>query len=397
MKSLPSARFSPYLKSGDNQRGSEHLRLRRDSSTRDAEESLVLVTSIWVRACIPPCAHGLFPPETLAPGEVATAVTIPVSALSPSAATRVHTSLELTQEPSTHAAPPTLPVPLYLSLGEALEIRRVDMVSSTDGWALGGLADGADHVLRSQDGGLHWLDVSPPDRALQSEDPWSARGLMTGLGEDRWVVFGQSPPSETSPDIVVWHSRDAGQSWTPSQPLGVEGLLEFFTPAYMGFTDAKAGWLLVSVGAGMSHEYVVLYTTADGGKAWEKVMDPYGDQPVMAFYKTGLTFADAQHGWMTRDGAGVMDGVRVDVTADGGRTWVSHELEAPPGAEAFTYPLACYPHSPMMASAMSGIVGVSCRQYAQGEVSEGPHYIYRTEDGWKTWTARRIPAGPWLS
>ena len=137
------------------------------------------------------------------------------------------------------------------------------------------------------------------------------------------------PRPRRSPEVVVWHSRDAGQSWTPSQPLDVKGLLEFFTPAYMGFTDAKTGWLLVSVGAGMSHEYVVLYSTADGGQGWEKVMDPYGDQPVMAFYKTGLVFADAQNGWMTHDAGGVMDGVRVDVTADGGRTWVSRELLPP--------------------------------------------------------------------
>ncbi len=268
------------------------------------------------------------------------------------------------------------------------------MESETEGWAIGGLAGAEDHVLRTEDGGVTWADVTPPEPA--QEMPYTrqvAIGYFADAGTG-WVAYAQAPGFPGQPPAVVWHTSDAGQTWDSSFPLDLAGLQETFVPFFLGFADRQVGWLMVGVGAGMSHQYVVLYMTGDGGRTWERVLDPYGDSPIQVCWKTGLAFADAQTGWLTRDCGGVVDGAFVDVTRDGGRTWTSVELLPPADQpEAFGYPNACGTHSPVLASPRSGLVGVSCEIYEPGEVRLGPSLVYRTEDGGASWSAASAPPG----
>ena len=50
--------------------------------------------------------------------------------------------------------------------------------------------------------------------------------------------------------------------------------MEFFSPGYFSFPDKRNGWLLVHGGAGMSHDYIYVYGTVDGGASWFSQVDP---------------------------------------------------------------------------------------------------------------------------
>jgi photosystem II stability/assembly factor-like uncharacterized protein len=77
----------------------------------------------------------------------------------------------------------------------------------------------------------------------------------------------------------------------------------------------------------MSHDYVVLYRSIDGGATWERLLDP--DNAVQACYKTGMLFTSAQEGWLTGTCSGVAAGVWLYRTGDGGVTWQPVQLPAP--------------------------------------------------------------------
>ncbi|MCJ7513181.1 MAG: hypothetical protein MUO23_09470, partial [Anaerolineales bacterium] len=248
--------------------------------------------------------------------------------------------------------------------------------------------------LHTADGGTTWVDVTPPEPIqVMPYATQAAIGYFTD-GNTGWVAYAQAPGAAAQPTAVVWRTTDAGRTWTACAPLDLSGLEETFAPRFLGFADDGTGWLLVDVGAGMSHEYVALYTTGDSGETWERVLDPYGDAPIQVCWKTGITFADAQTGWLTRDCRGVAEGAFVDVTGDGGRTWESVQLLPPEDQpEAFTYPNACGTHSPYLSSPLSGLLGVSCQTYEPGEVRPGLSLVYRTRDGGTIWTADPAPGG----
>jgi photosystem II stability/assembly factor-like uncharacterized protein len=273
------------------------------------------------------------------------------------------------------------------------------MLSQTSGWAIGGQPAGNDHVLFTQDGGLTWRDVSPPEPV--PADPTARKtaiGAFVDLDRAR-VIYTSADPYEQINMTTVWRTDDGGTTWQASLPLDITGL-DLFFPKFIGFSSPEHGWLMVYLGAGMMHEYIGLYTTGDGGHAWNRVLDPYGSAPVQSCDKTGVTFFDAQTGWMTRDCHGVTVGLTLETTLDGGTTWISLPLQAPasnPGA--FDEPNVCYVHSPHLFSDYVGTLGVSCEQFDETKASSDDpwtnkrSYMFRTDDGGGSWTILEYPGG----
>jgi photosystem II stability/assembly factor-like uncharacterized protein len=280
-----------------------------------------------------------------------------------------------------------------------LEIRAIRMVDQTSGWAIGGEEAGDDHVLLTGDGGHTWGDVSPPE-PLPSDPAATKTAIGAFLDAGRaWVIYTSADPYEQVNLTTVWRTDDGGKTWQPGLPLDVTGL-DLFFPKFIGFSGPRDGWLMVGLGAGMMHEYVALFTTHDGGREWTRVLDPFGTAPVQSCDKTGVTFFDANAGWMTRDCHGVTVGLTLESTLDGGSTWISLPLPTPasdPGA--FDYPNVCSVHSPRLFSDYIGAIGVSCEQYDESKAgSDDPwtnkrSYMYWTEDGGGSWTISNYPGG----
>jgi len=179
------------------------------------------------------------------------------------------------------------------------------------------MGEGSDHVLTTADGGQTWRDVTPPEPAPK-EGNLAAQGYFADAGA-AWVIYHSQNEMVIPAAALVWRTQDSGQTWQPSLPLDLQGLNEFYSPSDLVFADSQNGWLLVHVGAGMSHDYVALFRTQDGGQTWARLLDPYGDSGIQSCQKNGLVFPTAQNGWLTGDCGGVMAGAFLFQTADGDR------------------------------------------------------------------------------
>jgi photosystem II stability/assembly factor-like uncharacterized protein len=213
--------------------------------------------------------------------------------------------------------------------------------------------------------------------------------------QDAWVAFGYPPGAPlAAAAVVTWATHDGGKTWSPSAPLKVD-TLEQYWPSDLVFVDGHSGWLLAHAGAGMSHDYVVMYATQDGGANWTEVVDPMAlpDNGALAMscYKSGLAFLDAKNGWVSGNCYGVVPGAPyLYQTTDGGHTWQFYTLQPPADApDLFTNENnACGADAPVFVSPTEGKLPVSCQELANNQ-SRG--WLYTTADGGKTWTTNPLP------
>jgi eukaryotic-like serine/threonine-protein kinase len=233
-------------------------------------------------------------------------------------------------------APLDTVVPTVTSVEEEkvlVKITGFDMVDMQTGWAewldLFGVTAS---LLRTMDGGNTWQDVTPPDG-------YPIGSLFYSLdGQRLWAIPRGFAPGYDGRGGTVWRTSDGGDSWQESslvQPsMPGYNILPYFTPRALYFLDGQHGWLVVSIDYGMMQEMLVILATADGGQSWEQVADNYsmqeheeGVQPnaPMPCQVNGITFADAQRGYMAGDclGASGDSGFTVLSTFDGGRTWLA--------------------------------------------------------------------------
>ncbi len=329
--------------------------------------------------------------------EVTEPATLTNTPTSPTATSTVQIAPTATQElvPAESVQPtvtvPKSPVLQHFQSGQELEIRWIMMLNDQEGWALATVPSGGDeHVLFTADGGITWTDRTPPQPAMES----SLTALATFLdSEHGWVVYIPSDPLTSFDPAFVWRTRDGGQSWQVSTPLDRSGLDQSFFPSQFQFVDLLHGWLLVHVGVGMNHDYVVLYHSIDGGLSWERIQDPFiDDSSIQACLKTGMTFTDLEHGWLTGDCNGVAVGALLFMTEDSGRSWMPIALPEPvPGVFSESGP-ACGTYSPVFLNPQEGFLVVRCVQYLE-DSTETNYFGYATIDGGETWRIETYPGG----
>jgi photosystem II stability/assembly factor-like uncharacterized protein len=265
------------------------------------------------------------------------------------------------------------------------------MLDTNLGWAIGGLGDPGEHVLRTADGGTTWTDLTPPEEAAAEGDRKTATGFFQDA-QTAWVIFSNTS-GITPAQSVVWQTHDGGASWQPSQPLDISNLTEFYNPSYLQFVDGQTGWLFVHVGVGMNHDYFVLYRSSDGGLTWQRLLDPYNDSSgIMTCSKTGLLFTDARRGWMTGDCHGVAAGVWLFTSSDGGSTWERVTLPDPANAPGLFSEMlaACGSYDPFFFSSNRGHIGVNCTNYLVDPPTY-QYYVFTTLDGGSTWISSTYP------
>jgi photosystem II stability/assembly factor-like uncharacterized protein len=330
-------------------------------------------------ATVPPAA-----PTPTELGQAATATSAPTVG--------VPTPTELGQAP-TELAQAGEPLP-ELASGQPVTLTVVKLQDELHGWAIGyGTGDVAyDHLLVTADGGQSWRDVSPPE-ARAAEPAGRAAVAYFQDAQTAWATyFGRDIAPDSA--ALVWRTTDGGTTWQPSAPLDLSDV-EFFATSDLHFVDGDHGWLLTHVGAGMNHDYVVLFATGDGGQTFTRVVDPFevrDNTLQMSCLKTGLGFLNPQTGWVTGDCQAVAPGVFLQRTDDGGHTWAAVSLPAPEALpDAFerqdggcgTYHLATF--APQTVK-----VAVTCLVYT--DTLTLYHFLYSSTDGGATWTSASLPA-----
>lgn len=315
----------------------------------------------------------------------------------------VNPSPTLTSSPTSEAGPqlltppavPESPVIPALPSGAQLEIRHIDMIDETSGWALGGMSAGDDHILWTTDAGRTWQDRTPS----QYRPGAASRLLASGhfRGRAAWVVYFDAaqplPGGGPTLALIVWHTRDAGENWTASDPVGVEFIGGEDSPAYLEFSQEERGWLMARAGGAGMHRYpIYLLRSDDSGQSWHALEDPYDGVYLQSCQKSGIEFGSSQIGIVTIEGCPV-EGPQIEITRDGGRTWDTVILPPPEDNQAFfrgSFCLEVHPAAWLTSSTV--LIGVECA-VPESDGDRPLNLLYRSRDGGLTWENVPYPGG----
>ena len=272
--------------------------------------------------------------------------------------------------PQSDALPPT-PYPDTPSPAEIEAVRvespsfiRIEMMNELDGWAVTEA-----EIARTNDGGLTWYNVTPPEME------------ETGYGVDTFILdvehaWVQKPDFENFPNGgFLYRTTDGGLTWT-----------EFTVPFSRGdinFVDGDNGWVLADLGVGAGSNAVAVYRTTSGGAVWERMYtndpnDPEsGTSLPLGGIKSDLVPLDRDTAWVT--GTVYAPGeVYLHHTDDGGRTWTPVTVQLPESAQNFE--LGIEDEQMKFVSGTHGFLALRM----SGESIQT--VIYVTENAGNTWT-----------
>jgi len=211
------------------------------------------------------------------------------------------------------------PPEINAALIEAPVLVKIQFLNELDGW---GVTE--TEIARTNDGGITWYDVSPPD---MTETGYSIKIFI--LDNDH--VWVQKPDFENFPNSgFLSRTSNAGRTWTTSDTPFSRGDLRFL--------DEDNGWMLADLDVGAGSNAVAIYQTTDGGAKWnlKYINDPNHpdakDSLPLAGLKTGIVPLNMQTAWVggVIYAPGTLYLYRTD---DGGSIWSPITLELPAGAE----------------------------------------------------------------
>lgn len=240
----------------------------------------------------------------------------------------------------------------------------IHFLSELDAWAVTEA-----QIVRTNDGGITWYNVTPPD---VTETGYTVETFVL----DRDHAWVQKPDFNNFPNNgLLYRTTDGGLTWTISSTP--------FSGGDLNFTDVNNGWMLADLGVGAGSNAVAVFQTTDGGATWTQtyINDPNspeaGDSLPLGGIKSDLIALDAQTAWVTGViySPGTFYLYRTD---NGGRNWTPVNLQLPAGAENFE--LGIDADQMQFVSANDGFLVVRM----SGEQSLT--VVYVTEDGGKTWT-----------
>lgn len=253
---------------------------------------------------------------------------------------------------------PVIPTATAFPVVAAPSLTSIEMFDEGNGWATT-----EQYVLRTIDGGLNWVSVTPPGV--------TSLGLLPDAffqdAERAWLLV----PVDLSSGLL-YHTTSGGLAWNVYAVPFSNGQIQFL--------DAYNGFVLTSLGGGAGSEAVAVYRTSDSGANWTRlyINDPTvpgaGDSLPLGGQKIGMTFRDAAHGWV--GGAIPMDGFTyLYATTDGGLTWSQQALTLPPGFETSMTEV----DAPLFFNPSEGILRVRLFSGVPTTV------FYLTFDGGQTW------------
>jgi photosystem II stability/assembly factor-like uncharacterized protein len=294
-------------------------------------------------------------------------------------------SVDLTAQPNILSPSPTVeiirptstatPDPAILEKfrpNQELTLSYIDMKVDEIGW---GISENH-HVLRTTDGGDTWRDVTPPEPT----DAYAKEARTFFLDENTgWVTYAYLENFHIPGQPAVWVTFDGGVNWLENGNIPAsEGSYAIYDPIQFFFTDQLHGWFLVHVESGMSHSYVYLFRTINGGIDWEEIINPYDDDMLQGCIKTDLAFTTPNDGLITVE-CGVMAGAHILNTNDGGESWAFTSLVSPLSSINLNAD-DVYCRSNNIIATQSPQFIVRCVSYTDGEVINPAFLRYKFED-----------------
>ena len=283
-----------------------------------------------------------------------------VNSLTPSAPQPVE-SIDPTPSPY-----PDTPAPPVINEAriEAPALLEIEFLNELDGW---GITE--TKIVRTNDGGISWYDVTPPDVDTIGD------GLETFFLDNEHVWL-QRPDFNNFPNNgLLYHTADGGLTWSVSSTP--------FSAGDLSFVDAGNGWMLADLGVGAGSNAVAVFQTTDSGATWTQTYtnDPNqpdaGDSLPLGGLKSDLVPLDMQTAWV--GGVVYSPGtVYLHRTGDGGKTWSPVILDLPDGAEGFE--LSINEDQMDVTSSGDGFLAL----YMAGDSPQTA--IYKTDDSGTTWT-----------
>ncbi|HCE16812.1 MAG TPA: hypothetical protein DEQ80_03035 [Anaerolinea thermolimosa] len=336
--------------------------------------SFCILLALLLAGCNLPETGRALPTETLTAIPVQTA--IPPS---PTALPVLSPAVTLTVNPADVSAKQQVEV----------NLTRIVMLDLQTGWATGVVDhEKGEEVLRTRDGGDTW-EVVTPARALRGAEVRAVAFFKDA--QHAWVAFTLPPYTNDQP-VFIWRTTDGGDTWEGSALQMSNLMMEFFAVGQIGFLDELHGWLLAHLGAGMSHDYVALLTTSDGGASWRYVVDPEKNNLPMSCYKDSAWFLNKQTGFVAGTCGGVIYGLYFYSTSDGGETWNPVNLPAPAEMpDAFTSQAVICLGQNLQGSSSALKILVRC---SSPDAGKDFRWLYVTNDGGLSWKPMLLP-GSW--
>lgn len=279
----------------------------------------------------------------------------------PTATAPALTEAEATPEAALALQETPLPAAIEAPIVEAPSIVNIEMLDEVFGWAVT-----EQKIIRTNDGGVVWYDVTPP-----------------GLTDAGYLVFADFLDTENAwvqfPDMnrypnggTLYHTRDGGLTW-----------VQFDTPFSGGslhFVDANTGWMLADLGVGAGSMAVSVFKTSDGGASWERAYtnDPNiegaGDSLPLGGIKNFILPLNENTAWV--GGVIYASGeVYLYRSVDGGKTWGSVQVALPEGSAQSELSVLAI----QFLTEADGLLAVR-------KMAETPELlVYRTADGGNSW------------
>ncbi len=207
------------------------------------------------------------------------------------------------------------------------------MTSATTGWAAG--------AQRTIDGGAHWASAGPPSV------PDRAAGYAEFFLDSThaWVAETAGSPSTCADHIVVFSTKDGGQTWQQAAPMAAQMPVQsgaiwavqaissarttLLASSVIYFVDPENGWLLVKTGhdafAGPGRPQIgPLYRTTDGGLHWTVAAATLPETNCSNLGQ--ITFSSPTTGWIGIESCGASAPLAFLVTHDGGASWTEQVI-----------------------------------------------------------------------
>jgi hypothetical protein len=248
------------------------------------------------------------------------------------------------------------------------------MLGSLDGWAWG-WPDGNEHLWRTNDGGLTWVDVSPQTMDFAHV---GLGGYLDALNV--WAAVCSLPDERCG----LAHTSDGGETWTV-----VNDSIRRFFDFDIRFFNERDG-MMQSYGVGAGKGTWGLHETSDGGVTWSPIQivsypdgmrTPEPGRITTSNICGDVLYIDSDrliivHGNLVMDPS---EEIHLSITTDRGQVWHNVRLALPPGQFERSW---ISPRTPVFHSDRDGVLLV---ELSTEDRSRDGVAFYITTDGGLRW------------